>query len=319
MRAAMALTALLALGCAGCQMENPWPKLRAQRWPAPMSGPGERLAGGPAQAHPPGPEEVLVIRHADPVQIRPAGMPAAFPMRHHDKERRVNAGSWVFSAPGGRAEVLWPDGASIVLFGRATGLVGSPTRGEPTFRLIEGERATIMPLEGARFELMGGSILEAPSGPYKVVLAGGDTVRVTNQSKRSGEIWYREEILRLEPGQTVDLPLLDGGCAPTSDAPPEREVRAAGVRARVDGRAELRAHPQGIVVTAAGDHEVRALGIRLVVGEGERAFIGQPGGPVSFEEAGEVLGDGDAPPLAPPQIESAPPEESSPAIEKERR
>ncbi len=222
-------------------------------------------------------------------------MPAAFPMRHHDKERRVNSGTWVFTAPGGRAEVLWPDGASIVMFGRGAGFVGSPTRGEPTFRLLEGERATIAPVSGARFELMGGSILEAPTGPYKVVLVGGDTVRVTNQSKASGEIWYREEILRLDPGQTVDLPLLDGGCAPIADVPPEREVRSAGVRARVEGRAVLRAHPAGILVTSAGDHEVRALGIRLVVGEGERALLAQVGGPVDLDAADGELGPGTDP------------------------
>lgn len=301
MRVGTVLAALLVLVGAGCQMQNPWPKLRVQRWPGPMSGPASGLAGGPAAEHPPGPEEVLVVRHADPVQIRPAGMPAAFPMRHHDKERRVNSGSWVFTAPGGRAEVLWPDGAAIVMFGRGAGLVGSPTRGEPTFRLIESERATILPVEGARFELMGGSVLEAPSGPYKVRLVGGDTVRLTNQSKGSGAVWYREEILRLDPGQTVDLPLLDGGCAPTADAPPEREVRSAGVRASVEGRAVLRAHPDGIVVTSAGDHEVRALGIRLVVGEGERALLGQVGGTAPLDAAGE--------PLAEPAGDGAPPEE----------
>jgi len=43
---------------------------------------------------------------------------------------RVHAGSEVSSAPGGRIEVLWSNGNSIVLFDGGAGVVGSPSKGQ---------------------------------------------------------------------------------------------------------------------------------------------------------------------------------------------
>ena len=63
---------------------------------------------------------------------------------------RINAGSWVFSGAGGRLEVLWPSGTSVVLFGSCTGVVGSESLGESTFYFQEIERVSVIMTEGDR-------------------------------------------------------------------------------------------------------------------------------------------------------------------------
>ena len=107
---ALALALSLAPGCV-------WWR-DAQRWPGPMRATVEPLPPGDLAYHPPGPEEVSLIRHADQVQVRPAGALQGHPLSFYDKKVRLKAGGAAIVAPGGRAEILWPEGSSIVLFGR---------------------------------------------------------------------------------------------------------------------------------------------------------------------------------------------------------
>ena len=173
---------------------------------------------------------------ADPVQLKPAGEHAAFPLRYFDKRRRTNAGSWVFVSAGGKAELLWPDnGTTVVLFDLCTGIVGSPSSGEPNFILRDVQRAEFMLSDGDQIELMGGALLTADSGPWLVERRSFDILRVKNQSKEPGEVAYREANFVISPGHAVDLPLGTTGGAPSPEIPGTVVVPGPGFDLRVYG------------------------------------------------------------------------------------
>lgn len=267
--ALVAATAVLV----SCQAQDRWPVIDTQRWPGPMDAAVEPLPPGVEGLYPPGIEEVLVVRHADPVQVQPAQQPAAFPLAFYDKQRRMNAGSWVFCAPGGRAELIWPNGATILIFDRGTGVVGSPSRGEPSFIFREVDVARLHPRPGERFQLLGGAVLEADAGPFHIERRDNDVLRVRSQAQVPADITYREELFRLDPGQSIDLPLLD-----TSGRAPAPLVGAAllsgpGFEVQVQGDAEALAQDGGVLLVGRGEHEVRALGARVRVTPGERIFF----------------------------------------------
>ena len=233
----------------------------------------EPLPPGAVNLYPPGPEEVVIARLADPVQLKPAGQTSAFPLRFYDKRRRTNAGAWVFCAPGGRAEVLWPSGSSVVLFDRCTGIVGSPSRGEPHFIFKDLQRTVLMLHEGDMIELLGGAELRAESGPWVIEHRLFDILRVRNQSKVPGEVAYRHEVFILGPGETVDLPLLSAGGSPIAEMPRTRTIEGPGFDVRVSGAVEVNEVPGGVALVSSGEHEISGLGIRLHLAEGERAAL----------------------------------------------
>lgn len=244
-----------------------------QRLPRPMSSRYNPLPAGARDQYPQGQEEVLIIRHADPVQVRPAGIASSYPMRFYDKQERVNSGSWVFSGAGGRAEVLWPSGASVVFFGRGTGIVGSPSRGEPTFLLRECERASISLKTDDRVELLGGALLIAESGPFIVEQEGREILRIRNRSKGTGRVAYREQIFDLDPGHVLDLPLLGVGTAPVQVDPAFETLSGSGVTVDVRGDVEAVEDNRGLRLRASGNHEMRAQGIRVRLDEGEEVLF----------------------------------------------
>lgn len=209
---------LAALACAALAPSCFW--LKTQRWPAPMEGPtGADLPPDP-HPHLPGPEEATVFRHADPVQFRPAGALAGYPLVFFDKKARATAGACVIVSAGGRAEVLWPSGASVVMFGQAVGWIGSPGRGEPLFDFQDVDRATIELEAGDHVRLLGGALLFGDSGPYLVERKRADILILRNQAKAPVTLSYRDTVYELAPGQTVDLPIVSTGTAPA--APPAR-------------------------------------------------------------------------------------------------
>ena len=69
--------------------------VNTQRLPSPMESTLEPLPPGTIDLYPEGPEEVLVLRLADPARVRPAGLPSSYPLRFYRKQVRLNAGSWV--------------------------------------------------------------------------------------------------------------------------------------------------------------------------------------------------------------------------------
>lgn len=306
---------------ASCAGTSRWPDFRTQQYPKPMASTVEPLPPGVERNHPPGPEEVIIRRLADPVQLQPAGQSSTYQLRYFDKRRRANSGAWVFSAPGGRAEILWPtSGSTAVLFDQCTVIVGSPSRGEPNLMFREVERAVLDIREAGQVELIGGTMLSAASGPWLLERQRFDILRVRNQSKEPGEIAYRNEVFILGPGEAVDLPQLNSGGAPIPEVPGSMVFDGPGFDMKVYGDVTVSELQDGLQVSGRGEHEIEALGIRLHLDEGELAqFTGFGGGRSS------AMGNNQNPwPVGPPegttaestsgepQAQPAPPEDVTP-------
>jgi hypothetical protein len=258
--------ALLAAAlCGGCVWTG------VQRWPGPMRATNDPLPPGDTAVHRPGPEEVTVVRHADPVQIRPAGALSGRPMEFFDKRAQLNAGGAVIVSPGGRAEVLWPSGASAVILGESVAWVGSPSRGEPILEFDELERARLELREGDSVRILGGSLLSGAGGPFTLEHLGDEVVTVSNQGKEAATISFREERFELAPNQAVRVPLLSSGGAPFVDDVSLRRFDGTGFSVRVGGELACEELGPAIVVRApegvAG--EARALGLRAKLASGE--------------------------------------------------
>lgn len=262
---------LLLPGCAGY---SHWPWSWTQRWPGPMEPLADPLPHGDADLFPPGPEEVRVLRHADPVQVRPAGTASSFPLSFYKKDRRVSSGSGVYCSPGGRAEVLWPGGSSIVLFGQSAGIVGSPSRGEPSFVLRQVDRVQVDLKQEDQVELIGGSHLRAHSGPFILDHARADVLRVKNQSKSAGQIAFRDAVIVLDPGQAIDLPLLSAGGKPVQGDAGLVPVKGPGFTVEYSGDVDVTPSEGAMSLRARGEHEIRAMGVRVRLESGEEARFG---------------------------------------------
>jgi len=255
--------ALAALLCGGCGGRWRWPWGETQRWPGPMEALADPLPPGDKDLYHEGPEEVLVLHHADPCQVRPAGYASAFPLTFYKKQLRVHSGSCVYTAPGGRIEVLWPSGTSIALFGRGAGIVGSKSRGEPAFVFQEVERAEIQLQERGDVELVGGALLSAEGGPFLLQRVRSDLVRLKNQSKGPGDVAYRSSVFHLDPGQMVYLPLGTTAGTPRPEPGDWQEGSAAGLEARWQGQLERLDGSDALGLRAQGENEIRALGQRV--------------------------------------------------------
>ena len=269
----------LALPLCGCY-------IKTQRLPAPMRSRVDPLPPGTRDDYPPGPEEVVVVRHADPVQLRPAGLTSSYPLHFHNRQTRANSGSWVFCGAGGRLEVLWPSGGTILFFDRCTGIVGSESRGEPLFLFEEVDRARLSLRPGERVRLLGGAELSVPSaedeleirlgGPYVIEHLRPEVLRITNRGKSVCDVAYREEVFRLDPGHVLDLPLLAVGCDPLQ-VDPGFQTLPGGVEIR--GQVQILDDDRGTRLRAVGDHELRGYGVKVRLDEGEEAlFIDLAGG-----------------------------------------
>jgi hypothetical protein len=255
--------ALMALLCGGCGGIWRWPWGATQRWPGPMESLTDPLPPGDKELYHEGPEEVLVLHHADPCQVRPAGYASAFPLNFYKKQLRVHTGSCVYTAPGGRIEVLWPSGSSIALFGRGSGIIGSKSRGEPAFVFQEVERSEIQLAERDDVELVGGARLSAQGGPFLLQRVRSDLVRLKNQSKGPGEVAYRSSVFHLDPGQIVYLPIGTTPGTPRPDPGDWQEGNAAGLEARWQGQLERLDEAGVLGLRAQGENEIRALGQRV--------------------------------------------------------
>jgi len=273
----LALPFALALTASGCIFPN------TQRWPPPMGGNFVKLPPGDAAVRNEGPEAVTVLRHADPVRVRPPGALAGQPLAFYDKRMRLNAGSSVIVSPGGRAEVLWPSGASIVLFGQGVAWVGSPGRGEPMLDFHELDRARLDLREGDRVRLMGGAELTGTSGPYVIERQKDRKLDVINQSKGEMQVAFREELFTLAPGQKVVLPLLSVGGAPIPPDPAATSAAGPGFSVRMTGAVEPRASDTAMEFSANGEGMLEGLGQRIQLGPGDSGRLS------SFQRAGAAV------------------------------
>ena len=261
---------------AACVADSRWPRIETQQWPAPMQvvpGALDTSALHGIISSEPGSEEVFVLRHGDPVQVRPAGGAAPYPLAFHDKEVKLNSGSWVLCSPGGKVEILWNGGTSVTLSGRTTGLVGSKSRGEPTFAFVELENTLLNLRRGDQVRLLGGALLSAEVGPIAVERLDSGVLRVENQSKGEAQLWFREAYFLLDPGQEIHLPLLSAGGAPLGSLTDRRRYGREEMLVELDGAAELLPHPEGVRVIMNGAHEIRGMGLRMQLAQGEQLVI----------------------------------------------
>jgi len=252
--------------CTGCFV-------RVQRIPGPMRNQKDPLPPGTLDMFDEGPEEVLVLRHADPIQVRPANSASSFPLKFFRKQARVNSGSWVFCGAGGRAEIIWPNGTSLLLFGRGSGVIGSKSREEPSFFFQELTRASVTLTAGDHLQLLGGALLYADSGPFVLENDRVEIVRVRNRSKATGRVVFRDGVFDLDAGQVIDLPLLESGGQPIQVDPSFQTLETGGAPISVRGDVEILPDPDGTRVRAGGEHEIRAYGVRVRLDVGEEALF----------------------------------------------
>lgn len=315
---------------ASCVADSRWPMIETQKWPAPMqavSGAVDSSALRGVVENKPGVEKVLVLRYGDPVQVRPAGATAAYPLPFHDKEVQLHSGSSVLCSPGGKVEILWEGGTSIVFSGRTTGLVGSKSRLEPTFAFVELENATLNLRQGDQVRLLGGALLSADVGPIALERLNSSVVRVENQSKAEARLMFREADFRLAPGEELHFPLLSDGGAPLAQAF-DVEGGASSFPLRWDGAARASATAEGARVTAGGPTALRGLGLELELGEGDALFVeglrapsapqaeaplAEPAAPVAADEPVEP--EREAEPVAEPAVEPEPAPDPAPEDE----
>ena len=271
------LLCALALTTVSCSGFRRWPWSSTHRLPEPMKASVSPLPQGDIEAVLPGPEEVLVVRHADPVEVRPAGSPAPFPLSFYKNKLRMKAGSAVYGAPGSRLEVLWPNGMYIVMFGQGSGLVASPSRGEPSFSIRQLDRAEVYFRTNEEVELLGGARLTSDGGPFMLDHPRPQILRVHNRGKSEGRVAFRDEVYVLDPGMSVDLALLTSGGAPFSGNPGLQTVEGPGFPLSWAGAVDVQANPNAVVVRSSGEHEVHALGLKLRMDREEAAiFEGNP-------------------------------------------
>lgn len=270
----MLALALLGSGCAGYQ-HFPW--FPSQRWPGPMEAQRDPLLPGDATRYPRGPEEVRVLRHADPVQVRMAGSAGSIPLSYKRKEMRVPSGSGVASSGGGRAELLWANGSSVILFGFTDAIVGSPSRGEPSLILRDIDRVRFEPKSEDQYELCGGAVLRVRAGPVRVTRTRPDVLRIANESKRSAQVAFRGDTIVLDPDQGVDLPILkpapSAGPLPATGEPKPSTTQGPGFSVEFGEGSSTTAEPGAVV--ARGGSFARALGVRVELSSGiEARFSG---------------------------------------------
>ncbi|HVS19201.1 MAG TPA: hypothetical protein VMT18_11420 [Planctomycetota bacterium] len=304
--------AAFALACAplsGCLWYS------GQTWPGPMEIPKGELPPGDSLEHAPGPEEVSVLRHSDPVRVRPAGALTGYPLAFFRKRARLSAGGSLVIAPGGRAEMLWPSGSSVLLYGQAIAWVGSPTRGDPivSFQELRSVRFDLMP--GDRVELLGGAVLAGDSGPYMVDRHSNEVLRVRNQSDGVVSIAFRDETFDLDPGQSIRLPLLSTGGSPESLDTSFEKIVGPGFSVEARGPLRVEGGPGGVVATALddppGERKLRGLGVVVRLDPDSRAvFRGLSGLPVDAGDTAVLSNSQNASPEVAPATEPEVPSDS---------
>ena len=311
----------LALCCAplsGCLWYS------GQTWPGPMGVPEGQLPPGDSLEHPPGPEEVSVLRHSDPVRVRPAGALTGYPLAFFRKRARLTAGGSLVVAPGGRAEILWPSGSSVLLFGSAIAWIGSPTRGDPilSFQELTSARFQLMP--GDRVELLGGGVLAGDSGPYMVNRIDAEVLNVRNQSDGLVSVAFRDETFDLDPGQSIRLPLLSTGGSPESLDTSFARASGPGFGVLSRGAVQVEPGPGGVVATALddppGERKLRGLGVVVLLEPGSRVvFRGLGDLPVEAADSAALGAPVQPVNTSPEAAPAATPEDANPPEDPQQR
>ena len=258
--------AVAALGCS------------TERWVGPLEPTVLPLPAGEGADYVAGMEEVVAVRHSDPVLVRRAGATASFPLDTAHRRERLRSGGWVLTRAGGHAEVFWPlIGTSIHMSEAGALSIGEQARDEPaaTFRQITRARCLLQP--GVRVALPGGALLEGDptreSGPFLLEARYPNVLRLSNDSKVTALVSFREEVLPIGPGQSVDLALLEVGTAPRESAPGMLRVEGDAFALALEGGATSTEAEGGFLVGAEADGRVRALGVEVDLDPTRRALF----------------------------------------------
>ncbi len=270
------LAAALAASLSGCFLDT-------QKYPGMLTPQSNPLPEGAKWSFGRGSEEAFVIRHSDPVRVRIAETNSVYDLSFYKKRTLVPAGSWVFAGPEGYAEILLPGDTQVALHGRGTGVVGSESRREPIFTLLDVTDAAVSFGESGQVELPGGAILEGSSGPFWVETIHHRLIRVRNRSNQVGRVDYRDEVIRLEPSETVELALLSDFSTPFELDPSTRAVESPAGRIALRGQVEVLSSGTGTILRATGTSEAEGLGLRLELKPGEEVRL-EPLGPAGSEQ-----------------------------------
>lgn len=265
----------IAALCCGC--------INTQRVPGPMTQESFVLPLGQGADYVPGPSEVVVLRHGDPVQVRRPGATVSFPLTFYSKRLRLGSGGWVLNGVGGRAEVQVPGSSTMVhLFDRGAIMVGEPTREEPMLSLIHADRASIQLAPGDRISLVGGVELEADalieSGPFDFRTTGRDRVEIANHGRTIATLLYLDQVLALGPGEVFELPILPGGTGPLARGPEPFLLTVepgfwAGDSPSSTAPVEVVPDPRGLRVRATDPSDVTGLGVKVHLSEAEEVLF----------------------------------------------
>lgn len=277
---------------------------RTQLVPKPMLTPIYPVPAGAGADVTPGLEEILVIRHADPVQVQHHGTNTGFPLTLYRKRDRARAGTWVYCGAGGRAELLWiSSGSHAVFFDEGVCLLAEPSRGEPLMYLYQVSKARLNLAPDDRVRLPGGSVLagttELTEAEYLLEHIRPEILRVTNFSDGPALIYFRDTEIVLASGERVDLPLLELGSLPFE--PNANPVLMSSSGFTVSASEGLQAIPGGDGLAWRGVGSVQGLGVKVILDEaGEVVFdgLGSFDRPANFEEGSDAASTipRDAPP-----------------------
>jgi hypothetical protein len=268
------LTACLSLGLAACS--------NIQLVPGPLDLPPPHEV----ETQPTDGPQTIVVRHASPVWIYRPGATAGYPLPFYRKRERVTSGSAVRVGWGGRAELVWPgDATSIVMFEETRVDLGDPSRDQALVVFNEVTRAQLILTPEDRIILVGGAELRGdpvqPSGPFLLDRIGLDLLRVTNQSKFRGRLLYRDAVLELAPGDSIDVPVLSIGSAPYEVDPGLTRVASGGIELEVLGNVDPSPGTNAVHLKALGLSEVSAQGIQIRLARDEEAVFASLQGQVS--------------------------------------
>jgi hypothetical protein len=173
--------------------------------------------------------------------------------------------------------VLWPSGASVVMFNQAVGWIGSPSRGEPLFEFQDVDAASITLTAGDHVRLLGGALLHGDSGPYLVERVRTDILCIKNQSKSKLTLAFRDDVFDLAAGQQVSLPVVSTGTAPIAAPPDQKKISGRGYDVLVAGRVTPVDDANALHLSADGPVDLEGLGVRVHLESGESAAFSSLG------------------------------------------
>ena len=185
----------------------------AHRFPSPMGGP-EELPPGFTDMLLEGPEEALLVRHADTVHVKRAGQTSVHRLHFYDRQARIHAGAAVLTDAGGRAELIFPGGSVARMHGNGILVVGSPSRGEPFVSFLQLERASVEMEDGEVVRLPGGSHLMGDGGPFYLEKVSREVLELRHRGYTRAVLAFGTKRIVLTPGDVLHLPLLPSGSAP---------------------------------------------------------------------------------------------------------